>query len=121
MHPMKQQHSFDLCKITKGFANTAPFSRFPPVSSIQAPNSLFFFPRISVKLSEQSCEQLTHCPHTQTLTKLHFENYLCNDIRSFTEIMASSHVGPGQEVFDEPNANVVTPVNVPKSNSYRGG
>lgn len=110
---MKQQHSFDLCKITKGFANTAPFSRFPPVSSSQAPNSLFFFPKISVKLSEQSCEQ-------QTVTKP-FENYLCNDIRSFTEIVASSHVGPGQEVFDEPNADVVTPVNVPKSNGYRGG
>jgi len=56
-------------------------------------------------------------PPPQNLTKLCFDDYLCNNICSFTEIVASSDVGPGQEVFYEPNANVVTPVNVPKSNS----
>lgn len=38
-------------------------------------------------------------PHIQNPTKLCFDSYLCNNICSFTEIVASSDIGPGQKVF----------------------
>lgn len=59
----------------------------------------------------------------KNLTKLCLDIYLCNNICSFTEIVASPNVGTGQEVLDEPDTDVVTPVKGPeqhleKDNKY---
>lgn len=64
-----------------------------------------------IKLSEQSCE----CKNPpKNLTKLCLDIYLCNNIGSFTEIVAPPNIGTGQEVLDEPDTDVVTPVKGPE-------
>lgn len=67
------------------------------------------------------------CPHTACAadinasssnnpTKLSSASYLCNNICSFTEIVASPNIGSGQKIFYQPNSYVVTPERTHKRN-----
>lgn len=62
------------------------------------------------------CATEIHASSSNNLTKLGSDNYLCNNICSFTEVMASSNIGSGQKIFYQPNSNVVTPMRAQKRN-----